>query len=368
MAAGSMTKRSERVRVGIVGGGRIADLNAIGWLAHPAGEITAVCDVDETTRSQRAAQWGCRAYASLDAMLTAPDIDAVEILTPHHLHASQATLSLRAGKHVSLQKPPTHSLADFDAVAAAAAAAGTTFKVYENFMFYPPHVLARSLIDAGEIGDVLSVRIVTAGGRLDAGQGWIVPAAANAWRLDPSLCGGGMMTFDHGFHCFHMGRYFVDHEVDAVHAFINVIELGNGLQLDAPALISWRYAGTPARFGSWELVASLGLDVLSKYYVSDDRIEIRGSSGIVWINRCSGQLLEEPPVVLYRDGELRSFHRVETDWATSFRDATFDFIDAIREGRPPRLDASDARATLAFALAAQRSAAERREVRVAELG
>jgi len=366
MAAGAVTKRS--VRVGIVGGGRIADLNAIGWLAHPAGEITAVCDVDEATRLRRAEQWQCRAYAGLDELLADPDVDAVEILTPHHLHASQAIAALRAGKHVSLQKPPTHSLAEFDEVAAAAAAADTTFKVYENFMFYPPNVLARSLIDAGEIGDVLSVRIVTAAGRLDAGQGWIVPAAANAWRLDPALCGGGMMTFDHGFHCFQMGRYFVDHPIDTVHAFINVIELGGGRQIDAPALISWRYVGQPTRFGSWELIASLELDVLSKYYVSDDRIEIRGSAGILWINRCSGQLLEEPPVVLYRGGELRSFHRVETDWATSFRDATFDFINAILEGRPPHLDAGEARATLAFALAAQRSAAEHREVRVAELG
>ena len=359
----------DHVRVALVGCGRIADLQSLGYRDHPRATLLAVCDTDGALARKRADEWRVpKVYTDLEHLLADPDVDAVDILTPHHLHSAHAIAALDAGKHVSLQKPPTHSLADFDAVAAAAAAAGTTFKVYENFMFYPPHVLARSVIDAGEIGDVLSVRIVTAGGRLDAGQGWVVPAAANAWRLDPSLCGGGMMTFDHGFHCFHMGRYFVDHEVDAVHAFINVIELGNGLQLDAPALISWRYAGTPARFGSWELVASLGLDVLSKYYVSDDRIEIRGSSGIVWINRCSGQLLEEPPVVLYRDGELRSFHRVETDWATSFRDATFDFIDAIREGRPPRLDASDARATLAFALAAQRSAAERREVRVAELG
>jgi len=368
MVAGRVMQRSERVRVGIVGGGRIADLNVIGWLEHPAGEVTAVCDIDEATRTRRAEQWGCRAYSNLDEMLADPDVDAVEILTPHHLHMSQAIAALRAGKHVSLQKPPTRSLAEFDAVAAAAAEAGTTFKVYENFMFYPPHVLARSLIDAGEIGDVSSVRIVTAAGRLDAGQGWVVPAASNAWRIDPSLCGGGMMTFDHGFHCFQMGRFFVDHPIDTVHAFIHVFDLGDGRQLDAPALISWRYACQPARFGSWEVIASLGLDVVSKYYVSDDRIEIRGNAGIIWINRCCGQLLEEPSVVLYRAGEVRAFHRVETDWATSFRDATFDFIDAVLEGRPPRLDASEARATLAFALAAQRSAAEQREVRVAELG
>ena len=55
------------------------------------------------------------------------------------------------------------------------------------------------------------------------------------------------------------------------------------------------------------------------------------------------------------------------DWSTSLRDATFDFIDAILEGRRPRLDAAEGRATLAFALAAQLSATEHREVTIAEL-
>ena len=202
---------------------------------------------------------------------------------------------------------------------------------------------------------------------MDSGQGWHVAPESNAWRLDPSLCGGGMMTFDHGFHCFQLGRMFVDAPIERVHAFINILDFGNGLQVDAPALISWQYEGPPARYGSWELVASLDLDVLSDYYISDDRVEIRGSSGIIWVNRCTGRLLDEPPVVHYQDGTVRSFHRVETDWATSFRDATFDFIDAILENRPPRLDSAAGRATLAFALAAQLSAAEHREVTIAEL-
>jgi predicted dehydrogenase len=357
----------DHVRVGILGGGRIADLNMIGWLEHDRAEIVAVCDVDEATRLSRAAEWGCTAYADLDAMLDDPEVDAVEILTPHHLHATQAIAAFDAGKHVCLQKPPTISLAEYDRVAVAAARAGTVFKVFENFMFYPPHVLARRIIDDGGVGDVLSVRIITAGGRMDSGQGWRVAPESNAWRLDPSLCGGGMMTFDHGFHCFQLGRMFVDAPVERVHAFINILDFGNGLQVDAPALIGWQYEGPPARYGSWELVASLDLDVLSDYYVSDDRVEIRGSSGIIWVNRCTGRLLDEPPVVHYQDGTVRSFHRVETDWATSFRDATFDFIDAILENRPPRLDAAAGRATLAFALAAQLSAAEHREVTIAEL-
>jgi predicted dehydrogenase len=363
-----MGDRAHPVRVGIVGGGRIADLNKIGWLEHEHGEIVAVCDVNQATRHARAAEWSCRAYADLDDLLADPDVDAVEILTPHHLHSRQAVAALEAGKHVSLQKPPTTTLEEFDVVAAAAERAGTVCKVFENFMFYAPHRMARQLVDEGEIGEVLSVRIVTAGGRAGGGQGWNVPPEANAWRMDPTLCGGGMMTFDHGFHCFQMGRMFVDAPVERVHAFINVIDFGDGLQIDAPALITWQYEGALPRYGSWELVASLELDVLSDYYVSDDRIEIRGNRGIIWVNQCTGQMLQEPSVVLYRDGEVRSFHRLETDWAASFRDSTFDFIDAIIEGRPSPLTPPEARATLAFALAAQRSAAEHREVTIAEMG
>jgi predicted dehydrogenase len=362
--------KERRLRVGFVGGGRIADLQAIGWREHARAEIGAICDVDRETRLERAQQWSATPYERLDDLLADPTIDAVEILTPHHLHAVQAIAALEAGKHVSLQKPPARDLVELDAVGAAAeraAANGIQFRVFENYMWYPPHRLAHRLVTEGAIGEVVSLRIVTAAGRLGSGQGWDVPMAATAWRMDPEICGGGMTTFDHGYHCFHMGRFFVRDPVETVHAFIHWLEVPGAGVIDAPALITWRYAGLP-RYGSWEVVASLDLAVRSKYYVSDDRIEIRGSRGILWVNRCTGKLLEEPAVVLYAEGETRAFHDLETDWAASFRDGTRDFIDAVLEGRPSPLAMDEARATLAFALAAQVSAREGREVRVAELG
>ncbi len=302
-------------------------------------------------------------------MLADDSLDAIEILTPHHLHAEQAIAAFEAGKHVSIQKPPTITLDEFDRVVDAAGRAGKIFKTFENFHFYPPHQLARSLIDNGEIGEVLSVRIVTASGNMGNGQGWEIPADSYTWRLDPAKCGGGTLTFDHGYHSFEMGRFFVDAPIDRVHSFVNFFEIGPGMAFDIPALISWSYSGQPVRMGSWELIASLGLDIEAEYYVTDDRIEIRGSQGIVWVNKCSGEVMKEPPVVLYRGGESRGFHRVDSRWATSFRLATHDFINAIREGRPASsLAPPEARATLAFALAAQVSARENREVSIAELG
>ena len=199
-------------------------------------------------------------------------------------------------------------------------------------MYYPPHVKARELVREGAIGEPLSVRIKTAAGRFD--DGWQVPATSLAWRMNPETCGGGPTCFDHGYHCYNMGRFFIAEPVERVHAWIHVNRFGTDAFYDGPAFISWKYAGVP-KFGSWEVIASIGMRVRSKYYASDDRIEIHGSEGIIWINRCTGSLLDEPALVLYRDGETRAWHDIPSDWAESFRLGAHDFIDALIEGRQP---------------------------------
>lgn len=357
---------SRRIRVGFVGCGRIADLQCLGYLEHPNAEIVAVCDVDESLARARAAEWGAsRSYSDLDAFLADPAIDAVEILTPHHLHEAHAIAALEAGKHVSLQKPPTRTLEEFDRLAATAARSGCAFRVFENFQYYPPHQKALELVQQGAIGEPLSIRLKTAAGRLD--EGWEVLPTTQAWRHDRETCGGGATTFDHGYHCFHMAQLLIPAPVDRVHAFIHWTKLGENAFVDGPSLISWSYAGSPPRYGSWEVIASLAMRVRSRYYVSDDRLELHGSEGILWVNRCTGQLLDEPSLVLYRDGETRAFHDLATDWADSFRLGGRDFVDALLENRQAPQSAERARETLAFALAAARSASEGREVRIAEV-
>jgi predicted dehydrogenase len=356
----------ERVRVGIIGCGRISTLQVLGYLDHAHAEVTAVCDQDESLVRQRQQEWGAKKiYTDYRQLLADPGVNAVEILLPHHLHKTVAIAALEAGKHVSLQKPPTLTLGDLQAVHEAAQDAERRLRVFENFMYYPPHVKARELIEQGAIGEPLSVRIKTAAGRLD--DGWQVPMTSQAWRMDPETCGGGPTCFDHGYHCYNMGRFFVREPVERVHAWIHVNQLGPGVYYDGPALISWKYAGVP-KFGSWEVIASLGMRVRSKYYVSDDRIEIHGMEGVLWINRCTGQLLEEPSLVLYRDGETRAWHDIPTDWAESFRLGGHDFIEALLEGRQPAQDYDEAAATLRFAIAAHVSACEQREVRLDEIG
>jgi predicted dehydrogenase len=356
----------ERVHVGFIGCGRISTLHALGYLDHPRGEISAVCDQDIELARRRGSEWGAkRVYGDYGGLLADADVNAVEILLPHHLHRDVAIAALQAGKHVSLQKPPTLTLGALDDIADAAAAAGRRLRVFENFMHYPPHVKARELVEEGAIGEPLSVRIKTAAGRFD--DGWRVPATAQAWRMNPDTCGGGPTCFDHGYHCYNMGRFFIREPVERVHAWIHVNRFGPDQVYDGPAHIAWKYAGVP-KFGSWEVIASIGMRVRSKYYASDDRIEIHGVEGIIWVNRCTGFLLDEPALVLYRDGETRAWHDIPSDWAESFRLGTHDFIESLIEGRQPAQDAHEAADTLRFAIAAHVSACEERTVRLDEIG
>ena len=103
--------RTGKIRLGVLGTGNIADLNVAGYLKHPDCDVLAVCDVDGALAKEAASRWGVgRAYSDMDELLADDEIDAVEILTPTHLHYAHVKAALAAGKHVSVQKPITNSV------------------------------------------------------------------------------------------------------------------------------------------------------------------------------------------------------------------------------------------------------------------
>jgi predicted dehydrogenase len=107
------------LRVGIIGCGRISDLHAAGYRTHPEAEVVAVADTDAAAATHRGRAWGVpedAMHTDARELLGRDDVDAVELLVPHHLHAELATAAIAAGKHVALQKPLTVDLAEADAL------------------------------------------------------------------------------------------------------------------------------------------------------------------------------------------------------------------------------------------------------------
>jgi predicted dehydrogenase/putative sterol carrier protein len=353
-------REESRIRIVLVGLGRIADLHAAAYRREPRARLHGVCDARPEVAAQRAAAWGVQQiYHSLEEVLADPRVDAVEILTPTHLHAEMVTAAAAAGKHVSVQKPMALSVADGRRMVAACAAAGVVFKVCENYVFYPPLLRARRAIESGAIAQVLNVGLRMVGA---ARGGWPVAAESWQWRLREAQLAGGPTTFDHGHHMFAVA-WLLGGEIDQLHAWINRLD-GT---MDAPATIHWNYTRQPAQ-GSVQFVVAPEMRIPAPYYSNDEWFEVVGTRGILWVNRCTAHLRGDlPAVVLYRDGELRDLEEPAVDWGEGFRGALGNFVDAIRGSARPCLDAADGLRMLATDLAAQRSARLGRAVYVQEL-
>ena len=207
-----------------------------------------------------------------------------------------------------------------DRLIAAAERAAVPFRVFENFIFYPPVAKAKALVDAGAIGTPLTIRIKSnPGSRACA---WEVPAGAQAWRQDRAQAGGGPLVFDDGHHKFALAWHFMG-PAQEVHAWIDSTTGADGYVFDAPAMISFRFPG--GRYGNLEVVYSPDLPIATEHYAQDDRVEITGTEGVLLINRGHGQLGEVVPVQLYRDGA----------W-TDYRDLRNRLGAELRARHPPR--------------------------------
>ncbi|QFT01661.1 putative oxidoreductase YcjS (plasmid) [Labrenzia sp. THAF191b] len=348
------------LRVGIVGTGRISDLHAIEYTQNPRGRITALCDRDPALARSRAAAWGCTDAAieeDYEALLARDDVDLVELLLPHHLHLSAALKAIEAGKIVSLQKPMCMNLAEADQLVAAAEAHDRPFKIFENFIFHPPVMKAKELIGQGAIGEPLSIRIKSNPGK--SKTAWEVPKEADAWRQQLEMAGGGPLVFDDGHHKFALAWHFMGMPSE-VHAFIHHTERPDGGLFDAPSIISFRFPGN--RIGNLEIVYSPELEIAGKYYAQDDRVEITGTHGVLWINCGHGSIGNSAPLVHFRDGKVTEYTDIPSGWEQSFIHSTRHFLHVLHEGGDPVLTARQGRSVLRFALAAEQSAREGRTV------
>ena len=108
-----------------------------------------------------AAKYGGKIYPDLDALLRAPEIEAVVIATPHPSHADIAVSSFEAGKHVLCEKPIATSLADASRILQAAERSGKVFMALP-FDGSPPIEAAKRLLAAKAIGRVSSADAVLA--------------------------------------------------------------------------------------------------------------------------------------------------------------------------------------------------------------
>ena len=363
-----MTAAVEKLRVAIIGPGRISDLHAIEYVRSPYTDIAAVCKPDTAGALARARSWGIepeKVYADWQDCLADDSIDAFEVLLPHHMHLEVALVALATGKHLSIQKPVGFTVAESSSswrLPTRPRRAGRSCASSRTSSIYPPVARLVEIVRAGELGDVLSIRQKSLSG--DPACGWEVPARAAEWRFDLERNGGGPLVFDDGLHKFSIFWSMLG-VADEVHAWIGSTPVEGGA-LDSPSVVSMRWAS--GAVGALEVVNAPKLQVQSIFYSQDDRVEVSGTKGVAWVNRGHGKIQELPALQVYKDGRTTDYEDLPSEWDSSFILATRDFIEAVREGRSSLLTAAQHREVLSTALAAQISAREDRVVRPSEVG
>ncbi len=352
---------SAALGVAIVGCGRISELHGLGYHGLDTARIVAVCDPSAARANEKARLWGVRkVYKDYADVLADPEVELVELLTPHHLHCSMTVAACQAGKHVSVQKPMAIDADEAGRMIAAAEAARVKLRIYENFVFYPPAARAREMIQAGEIGQPRMIRMHVNTGTGDTA--WKVPLSAWLWRFRHKTAGGGPLVFDHGYHLFSLA-YDLLGPVERVSAWIDKTPVAPGISVDAPATIMFQFKASRC-YGMLDFEHTPKMRIYSKYYADDDRIEVIGEKGILMLNRYTARTIDLPELMLFKNGKTTPVPVEGVEWEDSFIAATRHMVNAVRKDLPPKLDGPTGRAVLKFALAAQSSARLGREVYV----
>jgi predicted dehydrogenase len=206
--------------VGLVGYAFMGAAHSQAWRTAPAffdlplkPRMRAICGRDQAAATEVAQRFGWESVETdWRALLTRDDIDVIDICTPGHTHAEIAVAALEAGKHVLCEKPLANSVAEAEAMSAAASEAakhGVRAMVGFTYRRAPAVSFARQLVASGRIGQIRHVR----GQYL---QDWLndenVPMS---WRLDKSQAGSGALG-DIGAHIIDMAQFVTGSDIVSV--------------------------------------------------------------------------------------------------------------------------------------------------------
>jgi predicted dehydrogenase len=190
-----MLVSGSKVRWGLIGCGDIAQKRVAPALRNsPLCELIAVSRAKSQLAESFAREFGARRwYSDWQQLLLDPEIDAIYVATPVHLHAEQTIAAAEAGKHVLCEKPMALSVTDCDRMIEACRSHNVKLGVAYYRHFYPAVRRVKELVESGELGVPIIVQV-------NAFE-WFdpKPSDARSWLIRKEFSGGGPM-FDFGCH------------------------------------------------------------------------------------------------------------------------------------------------------------------------
>jgi predicted dehydrogenase len=381
------------MRVGIVGAGWMGQTHSQAWAEHaPRARLVGVTDLTKA-RAKALAEGHPggrgRVYPDLAALLADPEVDAVDICLPHHLHAEAVVAAAEAGKHVLCEKPLCLSLAEAKTMRLALERSGTAFMAAHNKLFTPAMLETRRLLAEGQLGAVHVVRTVEAGYNealyqeneaLLRDRPPAEPAPDGSpwsWRLDPARAGGGELL-DNGWHAVYtllaltgsrpvevsamLADYYIRRR-DAEDTGALLVRFESGAT--GVLLTSWAFGDPPPAYeffvsgAGGSLAGAPNRLVVGRHgHPPSERVFDRVSP----VARASGLVRTAARRFGLAGGEDDARHPL----AASFTREIGHFLDVVQRGVPCVATWADAARTLQVVRGAYRAAAEGRAVPLAE--
>ena len=247
--SGPFPRQTRRLRLGIVGGGRISQTQAMAARMTDRWDIIAGAFSSDPSKAKlRGEEWNIaadRSYANFQAMAAAEatredSIDAVMITTPNHAHYAASRAFLEAGIDVICDKPLTNDLTEAEHLERLAGEKGLAFAVCYTMSCYPMIRQAREIVTSGTLGRINQIHV-------EFMQDWMTPDnAADAphvkWRLDPKISGPTSCVGDIGTHAAHLAQFVSGLAIISLRADFHVC--GAPKPLEDTAFMTVRYDGS----------------------------------------------------------------------------------------------------------------------------
>lgn len=304
-------------------------------------DFRGVVAAEASETKAAAEQLGCYAYPDLQSALNDPNIAAVCIATPSYTHAELTIAAAQAGKHVFVEKPMAMTVAECDAMIAAAQANKVVLMVGQLQRFFPLLATARECIQSGRIGQPISV-LMTRHDMLQRKQG--------SWLQRRKLVGG--LLHQSCVHELDWLRYTFG-DVKEVFASAACKPIQAGLDFPDAAEINLRFSSG--------CIGTLSACMTS--FIEQHNAVVHASEGSLRLDLRLGSFswqnnIGEGETLIHDDYERGNGHRV------AFRHELQAFVDAALSGTEAPIPGPEGRATIEIIQAALISIVEHQAVQL----
>ena len=345
-----MAGAGDRVRLGVVGLGGFGRQHMAAWAAIPSADVLAICDVQREAAAAMAERYGVpRLRTDIAEVLSDPDLDAVDLVTPADQHAEQAMAALAAGKHVFVEKPLAETAADAQRVVDAARAAGLRLQVGLVSRFGAPYAHVKEQIASGALGDIVTIRA-----KRNIPRAWassfqhahpVYETAIHDLDLIVWYAGSRCLTA-YAQHRGHLGLRYPD-------TFMALLSFESGALVELESTWHVRNGAPTGIVGAWDVGG-----------IIDAELEVVGTK------RTAKYSLGNPGLSIWGEErtfypELSLFPQLHGQTSGAIREELAHFVQTVQEGRDSTVaPAEDAVTTIRIADAILRSAESGEVVRL----